>query len=68
MCRRRADRRQIFLACASVDLLALMDQTTLAASLYIIGSSLGSTDQVSWIAGGYFMCVHRLASPDGPVV
>ncbi|PHH67723.1 hypothetical protein CDD80_570 [Ophiocordyceps camponoti-rufipedis] len=45
----------IFLACASVDLLALMDQTTLAASLYIIGSSLGSTDQVSWIASGYFI-------------
>ncbi|RDA91390.1 hypothetical protein CP533_6912 [Ophiocordyceps camponoti-saundersi (nom. inval.)] len=45
----------IFLACASVDLLALMDQTTLAASLYIIGSALGSTDQVSWIAGGYFI-------------
>ncbi|PFH61102.1 hypothetical protein XA68_18256 [Ophiocordyceps unilateralis] len=45
----------IFLACASVDLLALMDQTTLAASLYIIGSALGSTDQVSWIATGYFI-------------
>ncbi|KAK3192277.1 hypothetical protein K4F52_001490 [Lecanicillium sp. MT-2017a] len=45
----------IFLACSSVDLLALMDQTTLAASLYIIGSSLGSTDQVSWIASGYFI-------------
>ncbi|EQL02501.1 hypothetical protein G6O67_006878 [Ophiocordyceps sinensis] len=45
----------IFLACASVDLLALMDQTTLAASLYIIGNSLGSTDQVSWIASGYFI-------------
>ncbi|KAM4054579.1 major facilitator superfamily protein [Hirsutella rhossiliensis] len=45
----------IFLACASVDLLALMDQTTLAASLYIIGNSLGSSDQVSWIASGYFI-------------
>ncbi|KJZ74042.1 hypothetical protein HIM_06491 [Hirsutella minnesotensis 3608] len=45
----------IFLACASVDLLALMDQTTLAASLYIIGNSLGSTNQVSWIANGYFI-------------
>lgn len=32
-----------------------MDQTTLAASLYIIGNALGSTDQVSWIASGYFM-------------
>lgn len=34
-----------------------MDQTTLAASLYIIGNALGSTDQVSWIASGYFMYV-----------
>ncbi|KAI1475327.1 MFS general substrate transporter [Daldinia eschscholtzii] len=45
----------IFLACASVDLLALMDQTTLAASLYIIAGSLKSTDQASWIASGYFI-------------
>ncbi|OAQ70268.1 MFS drug transporter [Pochonia chlamydosporia 170] len=45
----------IFLACASVDLLALIDQTTLATSLYIIGRALGSTDQVSWIASGYFI-------------
>lgn len=34
-----------------------MDQTTLATSLYIIGRALGSTDQVSWIASGYFMHV-----------
>lgn len=46
---------QIFLACAGVDLLALMDQTMLATSLYIIGNALGSTAQVSWIASGYFM-------------
>ncbi|KAL7624932.1 hypothetical protein AAE478_004146 [Parahypoxylon ruwenzoriense] len=45
----------IFLACASVDLLALMDQTTLAASLYIIGDALKASDQVSWIASGYFI-------------
>ncbi|KAI1654007.1 MFS general substrate transporter [Daldinia decipiens] len=45
----------IFLACASVDLLALMDQTTLAASLYIIADALKSTDQASWIASGYFI-------------
>ncbi|RBR11660.1 uncharacterized protein FIESC28_08887 [Fusarium coffeatum] len=45
----------IFLACASVDLLALMDQTMLATSLYIIGNALGSTAQVSWIASGYFI-------------
>ncbi|KAH6953154.1 major facilitator superfamily domain-containing protein [Fusarium avenaceum] len=45
----------IFLACASVDLLALMDQTMLATSLYIIGNALGSTSQVSWISSGYFI-------------
>ncbi|KAK5988874.1 Citrate exporter 1 [Cladobotryum mycophilum] len=45
----------IFLACAGVDLLALMDQTMLAVSLYIIGHALGSTGQVSWIANGYFI-------------
>ncbi|KAI4864959.1 MFS general substrate transporter [Hypoxylon rubiginosum] len=45
----------IFLACASVDLLALMDQTTLAASLYIIAGALKSSDQASWIASGYFI-------------
>ncbi|KAJ5045572.1 hypothetical protein NUH16_002390 [Penicillium rubens] len=45
----------IFLACSSVDLLALMDQTTLAASLSIIGNALGASDQTSWISGGYFL-------------
>ncbi|OBS28094.1 hypothetical protein FPOA_02034 [Fusarium poae] len=45
----------IFLACATVDLLALMDQTMLATSLYIVGDALGSTAQVSWIASGYFI-------------
>lgn len=46
---------QIFLACASVDLLALMDQTTLATSLTIIGNALNASNQTSWIAGGYFV-------------
>lgn len=46
---------QIFLACASVDLIALMDQTTLAASLYIIGAGLNAGPQLSWLANGYFM-------------
>lgn len=46
---------QIFLACSSVDLLALMDQTTLAASLSIIGNALGASDKTSWISGGYFV-------------
>ena len=50
-----ANLLKIFLACSSADLLALLDQTTLATSLYIIGNALGSTSQVSWIASGYFM-------------
>ncbi|KAI0470887.1 MFS general substrate transporter [Xylariaceae sp. FL0804] len=45
----------IFLACASVDLVALMDQTTLAASLYTIGNALHANNLVSWIANGYFI-------------
>ena len=49
---------KIFLACSSVDLLALMDQTTLAASLSIIGNALGASDQTSWISGGYFVSVY----------
>lgn len=52
----RANRtRQIFLACASVDLLALMDQTTLAASLTIVSNSLHAGDEQAWIASGYFV-------------
>lgn len=46
---------QIFLACSTVDLIALMDQTTLAASLSIIGNALGASDKTSWISGGYFV-------------
>ncbi|KAJ4341230.1 hypothetical protein N0V87_001971 [Didymella glomerata] len=45
----------IFLACASVDLLALMDQTTLAASLTIITKDLGASSESAWIAGAYFL-------------
>ncbi|KAF9888877.1 hypothetical protein FE257_008247 [Aspergillus nanangensis] len=45
----------IFLACSTVDLIALMDQTTLAASLSIIGNALKASDQTAWISGGYFV-------------
>ncbi|KAJ5675689.1 hypothetical protein N7462_008586 [Penicillium macrosclerotiorum] len=45
----------IFLACSTVDLVALMDQTTLASSLSIIGNDLGASDQTSWISGAYFV-------------
>ncbi|KAI3316730.1 major facilitator superfamily domain-containing protein [Xylariaceae sp. AK1471] len=45
----------IFLACASVDLIALIDQTTLAASLYIVADALGGGNQAAWIANGFFI-------------
>ncbi|EMR62672.1 hypothetical protein MGN70_008960 [Eutypa lata] len=45
----------IFLACASVDLLALMDQTTLAASLHIVANALDANSQAAWFASGYFI-------------
>ncbi|RWA08275.1 hypothetical protein EKO27_g6834 [Xylaria grammica] len=45
----------IFLACASVDLVALIDQTTLAASLYIVADALGGGNQAAWIANGFFI-------------
>ncbi|GJC87788.1 vacuolar basic amino acid transporter 1 [Colletotrichum liriopes] len=32
-----------------------MDQTTLAASLNIIGNSLNASNQTAWIASGYFI-------------
>ncbi|PPJ50779.1 hypothetical protein CBER1_07462 [Cercospora berteroae] len=45
----------IFLAAASVDFLALMDQTTLAASLTIVSNALNAGDEQAWIAGAYFV-------------
>lgn len=45
----------IFLACATVDLLALMDQTTLAASLSIVSQSLNAGTSSAWIASAYFV-------------
>ncbi|MCJ1422345.1 hypothetical protein MMC29_000225 [Sticta canariensis] len=45
----------IFLACASVDMVALIDQTTLAVSLPVIASALHASAQASWIANGYFV-------------
>ncbi|KAK8218389.1 putative MFS drug transporter [Phyllosticta capitalensis] len=45
----------VFLACASIDFAALLDQTSLAASLSIIGSALDASDQSSWLSGGYFV-------------
>ncbi|KAF7568065.1 ProP, Permease major facilitator superfamily [Pyrenophora tritici-repentis] len=45
----------IFLACSTVDLLALMDQTTLAASLTIVSKDLNASSERAWIAGAYFL-------------
>ncbi|KAL2832461.1 major facilitator superfamily domain-containing protein [Aspergillus cavernicola] len=45
----------IFLACSTVDLIALMDQTTLAASLSVIGNALDASNKAAWISGGYFV-------------
>lgn len=45
----------IFLACASVDFLALMDQTTLAAALTIVSNALDAGGEQAWIAGAYFV-------------
>ncbi|GKZ21391.1 hypothetical protein AbraCBS73388_007076 [Aspergillus brasiliensis] len=45
----------IFLACSTVDLVAVMDQTTLAGSLSIIGNELNASNQTSWISGAYFL-------------
>ena len=52
-----SSKSEIFLASASVDLLALMDQTTLAASLTIIGRALNASSQINWISGAYFVYV-----------
>ncbi|KAM0724173.1 hypothetical protein Q7P37_000055 [Cladosporium fusiforme] len=45
----------VFLTCSSVDFVALMDQTTLAASLQIVSRALGAGSQSAWIAGAYFL-------------
>ncbi|TIC27226.1 putative MFS drug transporter [Wallemia mellicola] len=45
----------VFIACSSVDFLALMDQTNVAVALNTIASSLGSGSQSSWIASAYFL-------------
>ncbi|USP72806.1 hypothetical protein yc1106_00080 [Curvularia clavata] len=45
----------IFVACASVDLLALIDQTTLGASLTIVSRALDADSERAWIAGAYFL-------------
>jgi hypothetical protein len=46
---------KVFLTCSSIDLVALMDQTSLAASLNIVSRALGAGSQSAWIAGAYFL-------------
>jgi hypothetical protein len=46
---------QVFLACASVDIVGLLDETMIAVSLTIIGSELKAGSQISWIATSYFL-------------
>ena len=46
---------QVFLACSSVDFLALMDQTNVAVASNIIASNLGAGGLSSWIASAYFL-------------
>jgi MFS family permease len=46
---------EVFLTCSSIDLVALMDQTTLAASLNIVSRALGAGSKSAWIAGAYFL-------------
>jgi MFS family permease len=55
VCTFQYSQSQIFLACASVDLLALMDQTTLAAALTIVSRDLNASSESAWIAGAYFL-------------
>ncbi|RDB18552.1 Efflux pump FUS6 [Hypsizygus marmoreus] len=45
----------VFLACATVDIAGLLDETMLAVSLPIIGSELNAGSQVSWFATAYFV-------------
>ncbi|TQS35161.1 hypothetical protein Golomagni_04425 [Golovinomyces magnicellulatus] len=45
----------VFLTCAAVDFVALIDQNALAVALPKISSALGAGDQISWIVVAYFI-------------
>jgi len=47
--------RQIFLALALIDFVALIDQTTLSVALAIIGAEFNAGSQVSFISSAYFI-------------
>ncbi|CAE6422078.1 unnamed protein product [Rhizoctonia solani] len=45
----------IFLACASTEVVALLDEKGVAAALSIISSELGAGSKISWVASAYFL-------------
>jgi hypothetical protein len=48
---------QIFLACASTEVVALLDEKGVAAALSIISSELHAGSKISWVASAYFLYV-----------
>ncbi|KAF8749984.1 MFS drug transporter [Rhizoctonia solani] len=56
--RKLQDRRKIitiFLACASTEIVALIDEKAVAAALSIISSELVAGSKISWVASAYFL-------------
>lgn len=49
------DFLQVFVACSTVDLVALMDQTTLAVAVVAIASDLQAGANAAWISNAYFL-------------
>ncbi|CAE6340054.1 unnamed protein product [Rhizoctonia solani] len=45
----------IFLACASTEIVALLDEKEVAAALSIISSELMAGSKISWVASAYFL-------------
>ncbi|KAF5379537.1 hypothetical protein D9615_006544 [Tricholomella constricta] len=45
----------VFLACASVSIVGLLNETMIAVSLPVMGSELNAGSQVSWFATAYFI-------------
>ncbi|KAF8075225.1 MFS general substrate transporter [Lyophyllum atratum] len=45
----------VFMACASISIVGLLDETMIAVSLPVIGSELNAGSQVSWFATAYFV-------------
>ncbi|KAJ7470927.1 major facilitator superfamily domain-containing protein [Mycena latifolia] len=45
----------VFLACASVGTVGLLDETMISVALPIISSDLGAGSQISWVAAAFFV-------------